>query len=192
MSAKDDGVSPSIDTHMSERSASNKNRSDTAKAAASGGQSAEAASSDDVSQSFRDMLTVRLPHIQASLNAQASAILAREAGLSLIQWRILFLLVRMGPATATQINEVSAMDPGLLSRKIKAMADSDMLQVQPSVEDHRRKLLSITPLGRRLFEKALPAMRQRQERIRSFLPPEDMLRFLDYLDQLSTLAEEDM
>ncbi len=189
---------------MSDTPSPNKNRSDTLAAQQSGGLTGERGPSGEASdpranssesqsgQAFRELLTVRLPRIQAKLNAQASAILAREAGLTLIQWRILFLLDRMGPSTASQINEVSAIDPGLLSRKIKAMADGGILNVRPSEDDNRRKLLSITRQGRALFDKALPAMRLRQQRMRSFLPPQDMQLFSDYLDQLSLVAEEDM
>lgn len=192
MSASDTEHRPHSDSSMSAPSSPIKNRSDTLNAGKASDQTAEPAQSQQSGETFQELLTVRFPRIQAKLNAQASTILAREAGLTLIQWRILFLLDRLGPTTATQLNEVSAIDPGLLSRKIKAMADNGLLEVKPSQQDHRRKHLQITAEGRSLYEKALPAMRQRQQRMRSFLPPEDMQRFYNYLDQLSVLAEEEM
>ncbi len=143
-------------------------------------------------QPFKDFITVRLPRLQAKLNAQASAILAREAGLTIIQWRILFLLHHLGPSTATQLHEASGIDPGLLSRKIRSMNNASLLNVDDSTHDHRRKILTITAHGQALYDRALPAMRTRQQRMRSFLPPEDMERLYDYLTVLEDLAGEEM
>ncbi len=152
----------------------------------------EDARSPDYDLPFKELLTVRLLRLQAKINAQAAAILAREAGLSIIQWRILFLLSQLGPVTASQLHVTSAIDPGLLSRKIRTMAEGGMLKVEESAQDHRRKLLSVTEHGQALYERALPAMRARQNRMRHFLPPEDMERFFDYLTALEAVAEEEM
>lgn len=150
----------------------------------------QARSSDG--QPFKDFITVRLPRLQAKLNAQASAILAREGGLTIIQWRILFLLHHLGPSTATQLNEASGIDPGLLSRKIRSMSEAELLLVEDSEIDHRRKTLSLTDKGQALYDRALPAMQLRQQRMRNFMPPEDMERFYDYLSVLEAVADEEM
>ena len=57
-------------------------------------------------------VSFRMSRVQAKLNAQATAILDRECGLSVIQWRTLAIIAILGETSPIAIARFGQLDKG--------------------------------------------------------------------------------
>lgn len=136
------------------------------------------------------MMTYRLSRVYAQLNAQAARILKESSGLSQVQWRVLVMIDSFGAITANQIVRQLLMDKGQLSRTIKGMVESGLITSKENESDSRQHLLSMTETGRRLYEKARPAMRARQSNLIKHLTAQEHAAVLSALDKLELATRE--
>ena len=72
------------------------------------------------------------------------------SALSLTEGRVLYELGQ-GPAVASGLAEALDLDPGYLSRILKAFESRDLLRRSPSSEDGRQQIVSLSVKGRKLF-----------------------------------------
>jgi DNA-binding MarR family transcriptional regulator/N-acetylglutamate synthase-like GNAT family acetyltransferase len=71
---------------------------------------------------------------------------------SLSEGRIVWEIAHRGTTTATELGEDLGLDAGYLSRLLRGLARRGFLAREPSPEDRRRVLLSLTPAGRKAFD----------------------------------------
>ena len=133
-------------------------------------------------------VTFRLSRLQAALNAQAAQLLAKGAGLTLTQWRILALIDGSGKASHGALMRSGAFDKGMLSRTIAGMISQGLLSEARDDGDQRRQILQITPLGRQRRDQAAPLMKQRRERLMRDFSPEEAEALMVALDKLMSAA----
>ena len=143
---------------------------------------------DAEDQPLQRFLTYRLSRVQAKLNAQAQALLQRYAGLTLAKWRILALVGAAGQTRLSELARVAALDKGLLSRNLKALIQDGLVATKGDDVDLRVQHLSLTKKGRRLFERTLPKMQQRQRRLNDALEPQEREALRSALDKLEVAA----
>lgn len=137
---------------------------------------------------LRQMLTYRVTRVHALMSAQAQRILKENGDLSLSQWRVLVLIDYLGPTNPAHIAREILMDKGQLSRVLKIMSEKGVIRVDASESDHRAHLVSLTHEGRALFERARPAMRQRQAAFTKSLTEQEHDVFLRALEKLEKAA----
>lgn len=70
---------------------------------------------------------------------------------SLTQGRVLYELAEEDGVTAKAIAEKLALDPGYLSRMLRAFEQSGLIESRRGTADGRQKALSLTPAGRAAF-----------------------------------------
>ena len=119
-------------------------------------------SSAETASPFEQVLTYRLARVQSKLNAQAVRILRDVAGISLVQWRIITMLGRLGESSSSRLVKESMLDKGLLSRKLGSLISEGLIVSRPHSSDKRVQLLSLTPRGTELHDRTLPHMSARQ------------------------------
>lgn len=134
-------------------------------------------------------LTYRLARVQAKLNAQGARLLKEKAGLSLTQWRIMKLIRSYRRANASTLARASTMDPGLFSRRLKTLIAMGYVLSTTDERDSRVQHLSLTPLGRRAYDKAWPFMRARREWLRGLLTGAEQRALFSALDKLDAGSE---
>lgn len=134
-------------------------------------------------------LTYRLSRVQAKLNAQGARLLNDTVGLTLSQWRVVALVGVAGQTRLSTIARDTALDKGLLSRNVKALIAAGLISAQQDKIDHRVQHLSLTPEGKEIFNRALPATRKRQDHLRADLNDEEIRVFRRVLDKLEIAAE---
>ncbi len=134
-------------------------------------------------------LTFRMSRVQAKLNAQANAILQREAGLTLTQWRILALVGAAGETTLSEMARTAALDKGLISRNLKAMVTDGLILASTDKKDHRIQHLTLSERGQIIHDRTLPRMQKRQDGLRSALTDEEFETMTRVLDKLEAAAE---
>lgn len=135
-------------------------------------------------------LTYRISRLHVKLNTQASKILRESVGITLNQWRMIAFIGGAKEITASELNNYTAMDKGLISRNVKSLIELGLVQAKPHETDHRVQVLCLTPGGQDVFEKALPRMTRRQADLQSNLSDEDIEIFRRVMDVLEKAAED--
>lgn len=141
-------------------------------------------------QDLASILTVRMVRVQSNLNRQAARILGKY-GLTILQWRILYLLKLEGSMAATQIHELMDTDKGQLSRRLKAMEKDGYIRQATGDSPTRRRALELTELGEQKFEQAIPDMTKRYEHIVSRFDESEQALLMDFIMRLDEASEID-
>src|SRR5881397_844395 len=92
----------------------------------------------------------------------------RPLDLKVSQMNILVAAAKMGIARPLEVCEYLHLDVSTLSRNVERMKARGWLEVVPD-EDGRSQPFQLTPLGRKLLEKAVPAWREAQEQVKRVL-----------------------
>src|SRR4051794_13923798 len=95
----------------------------------------------------------------------------RPLGLKVSQLNILVVTARLGLARPAQVCDILQLDASTLSRNVKPLQVHGWLEVVPE-EDARAQPFRLTPQGKRLIEKAVPAWQEAQRRATELLGSE--------------------
>ena len=96
----------------------------------------------------------------------------RPLGLKVSQLNILIVTARLGLARPAQVCEILQLDASTLSRNLKPLQAHGWLEVAPEEADARAQPFRLTPQGKRLVEKAVPAWAEAQRRAAELLGDE--------------------
>lgn len=92
----------------------------------------------------------------------------RPLDLKVSQMNILVAAAKMGTARPAEVCEHLHLDVSTLSRNVERMKARDWLEVVPD-EDGRSQPFRLTPQGRRLLDKAVPAWSVAQQKVKTLL-----------------------
>src|SRR5947207_8860329 len=95
----------------------------------------------------------------------------RPLGLKVSQLNILIVAAKLGLARPAQVCDILQLDASTLSRNVKPLQAHGWLEVV-SDEDARAQPFRLTPQGKRLIEKAVPAWEEAQRRATELLGDE--------------------
>ena len=102
----------------------------------------------------------------------------RSLDLKVSQMNILVAAAKMGTARPIDVCEHLHLDVSTLSRNVERMKTRGWLEVVPD-EDGRSQPFRLTPQGRKLLEKAVPAWGEAQQQVKKILGDE----FVEQLNQ---------
>ena len=105
----------------------------------------------------------------------------RSLDLKVSQMNILVAAAKMGTARPIEVCEHLHLDVSTLSRNVERMKARGWLEVVPD-EDGRSQPFRLTPRGRKLLEKAVPAWTQAQQQVQKVLGD----GFVEQLNQATT------
>jgi DNA-binding MarR family transcriptional regulator len=92
----------------------------------------------------------------------------RPLGLKASQLSVLVVTAKLGLARPGQVCEILQLDASTLSRNVKPLQVHGWVEVVPG-EDARAQPFRLTPKGKRLIEKAVPAWEEAQLRASELL-----------------------
>ena len=95
----------------------------------------------------------------------------RPLKLKVSQLNILIVTARLGLARPTQVCDILQLDTSTVSRNVERMRAHGWLEVVPE-EDARAQPFRLTPQGKRLIEKAIPAWEKAQNQAAELLGDE--------------------
>src|SRR3954451_22376250 len=95
----------------------------------------------------------------------------RPLGLKVSQLNILVVTARLGLARPARVCGILQLDASTLSRNVKPLQAYGWLEVVPD-EDARAQPFRLTPQGKRLIEKAVPAWEEAQRQATELLGEE--------------------
>ena len=75
------------------------------------------------------------------------------SGLTPSQISALFTIVRMGPMRLSELAEIEAVNPTMLSRIAAQLSDAGLIRREPDPEDRRAAIVGATAAGRRMRER---------------------------------------
>ena len=130
------------------------------------------------------MISFRVSRLQSKLNAQAIKILKEHGDLTPTQWRVLVMLETLGECTSSEIARWTQLDKGLLSRAIKGMMQTRLIEGRPSKTNKRHMLLRLTDAGRDAYERARPYMQERHDLLLNNLSVQERRTMFDVFDKL--------
>ena len=101
----------------------------------------------------------------------------RPAGLTHGQFSLLLSLNRPEPPGMANVAALLAMDRTTLTAALKPLERRGLVHVTVDRQDRRRRLLRLTPAGRRLLARAVPTWLRTHAGIIDLLPARDPERF---------------
>lgn len=108
----------------------------------------------------------------------------RSLDLKVSQMNILVATAMLGTARPTEVCQHLLLDVSTLSRNVERMKARGWLEVVPD-EDGRSQPFRLTPQGRRLLEKAIPAWSEAQRRVKKVLGDGFVEQLSDTLKRVS-------
>lgn len=113
----------------------------------------------------------------------------RPLGLKVSQLNILVVTAKLGLARPAQVCEILQLDASTLSRNVKPLQANGWLEVVPD-EDARAQPFRLTPQGKRLIEKSVPAWEEAQRQAIQLLGDEG-IALLDKATKKVGMSQDD-
>ena len=143
---------------------------------------------DRLGRPLEQRVSYRLARLHVKLNAQATRILRRHGGLTLVQWRVLVMLNAFTETTVGQVARMTRFDKALISRTVKSLIRAGLVKARLDDSDQRQQLLSMTASGTRVFDAAAPHMYARQDALLDSMDATQRDVMFDALDRLEEVA----
>ncbi len=135
-----------------------------------------------------------LPYRLSLLSNTVSNTIAREYrdlfGLSIPEWRVMAVLGRFGPLTASEACERTAMDKVTVSRAVARLIGQRLVKRETDPNDRRRSILKLTPRGARTHRQIVPIARGRESELAAALTDKERRNLDALLVKLQRRADE--
>lgn len=145
-------------------------------------QAAEATSGP---RDIREMLMYRLTRLTTIGERMGQFRISRKFGLNVGDWRVLGAIHALAPVTLAGLAGELYLDKGQLSRTVSGLIEARLVSFRANAGDRRQALYETTAEGRRLHDRVLAFVAQRNEVLMSALTPREqagLFRLLDKLD----------
>jgi DNA-binding MarR family transcriptional regulator len=122
----------------------------------------------------------RLLKLNNRLMAPLSTHLSHSLNIILNEYRLLMAIGRLGASASHELAEHTGVNAMSVSRAVQTLQRHGRLTVEPDPHNRRRKVLRLTPEGRRLYELMRPQTHAVADYLLSDLPDADLVK----LDEL--------
>ena len=139
----------------------------------------------------RKLLTFRLFILSRLITRQSTRYLKKHHDLSVAEWAILAQLADVSPRTLRQFAGYNHIDKAQLSRASSALLKRGLLEREFDPKDGRSVLFLITPEGRELRDKVLPARREFNKKLMDQLSEEDCSGLDSGIDALTNYLTDE-
>lgn len=114
---------------------------------------------------------------------------AKQNFLTLNEWRSMVVISSWPNTAAEDISAATGIHPMNISRAIKGLRKRKFVDQVHDPENHRRKLLTLSPLGESKFSEIAPHSEQQSQKLLSALSDGEIESFSIILDKLVRQAE---
>ena len=115
--------------------------------------------------------------------------LAREAGLSVAQWRVLEEIAQASFMPSLFARR-RAKTPAAVSKTLRPLIERDLVRVSVSATDGRQRDYALSPAGRRALSRLVRSRERAIEAIWDDLEPAELERFARFATRLSARLED--
>ena len=135
-----------------------------------------------------------LPYRLSVASNEVSRLIARayqdRFGLTIAQWRLIFILSQEGSATPQTLVALTAMDKVMVSRAAQGLLARHLVRREPNATDGRSHHLTLSETGMTLFSEVAPAALAYEAAVLEGLAPEDVQKLDALLRRLETQAHK--
>ena len=110
-------------------------------------------------------LPLLIVSISNNLYRSASRSYQSRFGIGVTEWRVLTALAAAPNSTANQLCEIGEIDKAAASRSLKMLKSSGHVVIARHKSDARKRVVTLTPAGRSLYEEIIEVAKNRQKRI---------------------------
>jgi len=135
------------------------------------------------------MLSYRLSTLSNRLYVGTTRQVESGFGLVTREWRVLALLGKLEPVSASELVARSPMDKASVSRAVASLAKRGLVVVKPDSSDRRVQQLAMTNAGRKLYAQVAPLSLARHRALLAALTPEERISIFAMLDKLIARAD---
>jgi DNA-binding MarR family transcriptional regulator len=131
-------------------------------------------------------LPYRLNRISTAVSQEFRSVYGPHHDLTIPEWRVLATLGQFDQMGAKAIGAHSSMHKTKVSRAVRALEERRWLKRRESCEDRREEILTLTALGRRVYDDIVPRATAFEKRLLAAVGPEaaSLLLTLDKLEQV--------
>ena len=131
-------------------------------------------------------LPYRLNRISTAVSQEFRSVYGPHHDLTIPEWRVLATLGQFDQMGAKAIGAHSSMHKTKVSRAVRALEERRWLKRRESSEDRREEILTLTALGRKVYDDIVPRAMAFEKRLLAALGPEaaSLLLTLDKLEQV--------
>lgn len=138
----------------------------------------------DIEQS----LTFRISSLYGVLSAGTIQELSGTFGLAFREWRVMAILAKHEPLSASDLVARSPMDKASVSRAVASLVERGLVAVAQGESDARVKVLRLTDDGWALYQKVAPRSVARQKALLSALTTSERESLYFMLDRIEKEA----
>lgn len=129
-------------------------------------------------------LTYRLHLLHKLTDLQSQRSYPEKTGLSMSDGRCLTTVGTFEPLSVNELARLSNLNKGQASRAAQALVDQGLVRKADLPEDGRGVVLTLTPAGRRTWQKAMRMVEERNEEIFGCLNAKELSQLSQLLDRL--------
>ena len=124
--------------------------------------------------------------ISTAVSQEFRSVYGPHHDLTIPEWRVLATLGQFDQMGAKAIGAHSSMHKTKVSRAVRALEERRWLKRRESSEDRREEILTLTALGRKVYDDIVPRAIAFEKRLLAALGPEaaSLLLTLDKLEQV--------
>ena len=131
----------------------------------------------------------RLLKLNNRLIAPFSMHLSHRHNISLNEFRLLMAIGRLGASASHELAEHTGVNAMSVSRAVQTLERHGRITVEPDPCNRRRKVLRLTPEGRRLYELMRPQTEAVADYLLSDLPDSDLAKLDELVGKLIARLE---
>lgn len=135
---------------------------------------------------LNSFLPYRLVKLANKVSEEFAKVYAKEAGLSVAQWRVLAHLAENPNSTAKQLCDLAAMDKSTVSRAVKQLIDAQIIHTKVSENDKRAVHLMLSDSGIQLYQRLVPLALEWEKRFLETLSEGHQQELLSMLKDLES------
>jgi DNA-binding MarR family transcriptional regulator len=142
---------------------------------------------------INEFLTFHLLRLASIAKGSVTREYLEPAGLSVPEWRLLATVVVFSPVPFADVTAMTTMDKGQVSRTLrsaqaKGYVATELVPVdrrtESGISSSSRVVVTITPLGREVYEKVMPVAQRYQVGLIELMNPDERRVMLDVLQRL--------
>ncbi|MBP8287715.1 MAG: MarR family transcriptional regulator [Rhodoferax sp.] len=129
-------------------------------------------------------LTYRLHQLHKLTDADSQTAYPEHTGLSMSDGRCLTTIGTFEPLSVKELAEKANLNKGQASRAAQALVDQGLVRKEDRPDDGRGVVLSLTPIGSKLFRRAMQLISQRNDEIFGCLTAKEQATLSAMFDRL--------
>jgi DNA-binding MarR family transcriptional regulator len=137
----------------------------------------------------RTLLSHRVLVLSNTLGKGAVRLYAQRFGVPLAEWRLLAALAIEVPASVNSLAAALSTDKGWISRTAASLVEKGLAATREDPDDARSFQIVLTPAGRALHKRILPAAQERQHKLLEGFTGKELATLDDLLARLQRQAD---